>query len=135
MARTAEQLTAHIDPATTDTAGRVYRQFRSYGRGYDTLAAVAIRLAQLAHDDTPCGISDGRESERQQLLADLAQFARERGAKYPHATIRMAFENIALIYNFTEAPILSVREEIGIAAHNTNLRVLQGRITPSKGDQ
>lgn len=129
------QLTAHTDPATTDTAGRMYRQFQSYGRAYDTLAAVAIRLAQLAHtDNTPCGISDGRESERQQLLADLAQFARELGAKHPHATITMAFENIALIYNFTEAPILSVREELDIAAHNTNLRVLQGRIKPAKGD-
>lgn len=113
---------------TTETNGATYPQFTSHGTGYDTLVGVAIRLAQLTQQDAAHGPSDGRETERQAILADLHAFAVERGAEHPEQCITLALRNIAYVNGMTLNPVLSVGEEITIAANNTNQWAKAGTI-------
>lgn len=105
---------------TTTTNGRTYETFTSYGTSYDTLAAVAARLAVIALEDTMHGPSDDRTTERISLVEHLFRFANAHGSSRPAAAVRQAFTTMQYANGHPGVPVLSVLEEIQIATTHTN---------------
>lgn len=113
---------------TTTTNHRTYPQFTSLGNGYDTMAGVMARIAQLSYINHVTGPSDGRVTELNLLYEDLEAFAANitsisglASAEDPQDAVRMALETGALVYGYTQTPILTVLEEMEIAACNSNM--------------
>lgn len=99
---------------TTTTNGKTYPRFMSMGTGYDTLSAVAARLAILAMQDHIIGPSDGRTTIRETLLEDLNTFARRHGSRAPSLAIEMALCNVMWVNGHPGTPSLSLLEELEI---------------------
>lgn len=109
-----------MSKTTRTTNGRDYPQFTSMATGYDTLVSVAARLDGFALIDAAHGTSDGRTTERSALIADLQTFAAAHGAGDPCATVEMALGTARYVHSIPGTPVLSVLEEIEIAASHTN---------------
>lgn len=105
---------------TKTSRGTEVAQFTSHGKGYDTLAGVAIRLGQLAFENHINGASDGRVTEMETIMGDLEAQAQNMGADHPVEAVRMALESVRFVNSHMEAPVLSVWEELDIAVINTN---------------
>ena len=113
----------------------------AHGRTYLTLQSVGMRLAMLAFEDNVpgVGVSDGRETERQAILAALEDEAKRQGAVDPREAVRLALVNVAeiedigpkwewdledaqLTQGMTTTPRLSIKCEIsfGVRVSNEN---------------
>lgn len=109
---------------TTTTNGRTYPQFTSQRIGYDTLAAVAGKLAILAMQDFIIGPSDGRTTTRETLLEDLNTFARRYGSLVPSAAVEVALCNVMWVNGHPGSPVLSLLEELEITIFNANEKLI-----------
>lgn len=104
-------------PATAD-----YRSedvFTSRGASYETLAAVATRLAMLAVDDTLNDPSEERALERTTLVEHLLRFANAHGSTRPAAAVRQALANMLYAQERPGTPALSILEELSLATAHT----------------
>ncbi|WP_313817315.1 hypothetical protein [Citricoccus sp.] len=99
----------------TTTTSHTHQAFTSGGSTYDTLAAVATRLAVLAVEDTLNDPSDERTIERITLVEHLLRFANMHGSPRPAATVRRALAGMQDALGRPGTPVLPVLEELGIA--------------------
>lgn len=111
---------------THTTDGRTYPSFTSGGVVYDTLAAVAARLAGLALQDHQKGANSTRNAARETLLEDLNTFARRLGAQAPALAVEMALINMGTFRGFhvVSSPLRSVLEELEVMIPGANARLL-----------
>jgi hypothetical protein len=103
---------APVDPWAGDS-------FTSAGTTYDTLAAVATRLAVLAVEDTLNGPAEERAVERVTLVEHLMRFANAHGSTRPAAALRKALAGMQFAVGRPGTPVLSVVEEIHLATAQT----------------
>ncbi|QCU77667.1 hypothetical protein E7744_05225 [Citricoccus sp. SGAir0253] len=94
-------------------------EFTSGGSTYDTLAAVATRLAILAVEDTLNDPSEERTTERITLVEHLMWFANAHGSTRPAAAVRRAMAGMLSANGRPGTPVLSVLEELQIAMAHT----------------
>lgn len=108
--------------ATHTTDGKTYPSFTSGGVVYDTLAAVAARLAGLALQDHQKGNNPTRNTTRETLLEDLNTFARRLGAQAPALAVEMALINMGTFRGFrvVGSPLRSVLEELEVMIPGAN---------------
>lgn len=114
----------------------------AHGKTYLTLQSVGMRLAMLAFEDNVpgVGVSDGRETERQAILAALEDEAKSQGAKDPREAVKLALINVAEIEDIgpkwewdlddstqtqgcTTTPRLSIKCEISFGVRVSNDRL------------
>lgn len=93
--------------------------FTSRGASYNTLAAVATRLAVLAVEDTLNGPSEDRTLERISLVEHLMRYANAHGSTRPAAALRNALAGMQVAVDRPGTPVLSVLEELRIATCQT----------------
>lgn len=93
--------------------------FTSCGTSYDTLAAVAARLAMLAVEDTLNGPCEERTTERITLVEHLMRFANAHGSTRPAAAVRQAMASMLYANGRPGTPVLSILEELNIATSHT----------------
>ena len=93
--------------------------FTSRGASYETLAAVATRLAMLAVDDTLNDPSEERTLERTTLVEHLLRFANAHGSTRPAAAVRQALASMLFAQERPGAPALSILEELSLATAHT----------------
>lgn len=118
----SDTLVAPATKMTTTSNDREYEQFTSHGKGYDTLAAVVMRISELEIKNMALGRSDGRVTEQRVLLADLETFAEKHGAKDPKAATQQALDTVIFVHGHVCAPTLSVLEEMEIAICHSNMK-------------
>lgn len=109
--------TTTIPLMTTDY--RTSAAFTSCGASYDTLAAVATRLAILAVEDTLNGPCEERATERITLVEHLLRFANAHGSTRPAAAVREAMASMLYATGRPGTPVLSILEELHIATSHT----------------
>ncbi|HEY4614338.1 MAG TPA: hypothetical protein VIG75_02630 [Citricoccus sp.] len=105
-----------IDPPQARPADEA---FTSRGATYDTLAAVATRLAILAVEDTLNDPDDERTLERITLVEHLLRYANAHGSTRPAAALRRALAGMQFALGQPGTPVLSVLEELRIATAQT----------------
>lgn len=93
--------------------------FTSRGTCYNTLAAVATRLAVLAVEDTLNGSSEDRTLERISLVEHLLRYSNAHGSTRPAAALRKALAGMQVAVDRPGTPVLSVLEELRIATGQT----------------
>jgi hypothetical protein len=116
---TTRSTTTGTTVGATSTGQRVDETFTSRGASYDTLAAVATRLAVLAVEDTLNGPSEDRALERISLVEHLLRFANAHGSTRPAAALRKALSGMQIAVDRPGTPVLSVLEELRIATCQT----------------
>jgi hypothetical protein len=116
---TTHSTTTGTTVGTTATGRQADDTFTSRGASYDTLAAVATRLAVLAVEDTLNGTSEDRALERVSLVEHLLRFANAHGSTRPAAALRKALSGMQLAVDRPGTPVLSVLEELRIATCQT----------------
>jgi hypothetical protein len=116
---TTHSTTTGTTVGTTATGQRDDDTFTSRGASYDTLAAVATRLAVLAVEDTLNGTSEDRALERVSLVEHLLRFANAHGSTRPAAALRKALSGMQIAVDRPGTPVLSVLEELRIATCQT----------------
>jgi hypothetical protein len=116
---TTSSTTTGTMAGTTASGPRADEAFTSRGASYDTLAAVATRLAVLAVEDTLNGASEDRALERTSLVEHLLRFANAHGSTRPAAALRKALAGMQIAVDRPGTPVLSVLEELRIATCQT----------------
>jgi hypothetical protein len=116
---TTRSTTTGTTVGTTATGRQADDTFTSRGASYDTLAAVATRLAVLAVEDTLNGTSEDRALERVSLVEHLLRFANAHGSTRPAAALRKALSGMQIAVDRPGTPVLSVLEELRIATCQT----------------
>lgn len=116
---TTSSTTTGTTVGTTATGQRADETFTSRGASYNTLAAVATRLAVLAVEDTLNGTSEDRALERVSLVEHLLRFANAHGSTRPAAALRKALSGMQVAVDRPGTPVLSVVEELRIASCQT----------------
>ncbi len=111
-------------PTTTPTPlltadYRTAEAFTSCGASFDTLAAVAARLAVLAVEDTLNGPCEERTTERITLVEHLMRFANAHGSARPAAAVRQAMASMFYANGRPGTPVLSILEELHLAISQT----------------